>query len=87
MTSINEKGSTEHIDNLKSADDVDMSEAALVEAAVAYCEEETKLKLRQLFKLYTPAAAWSMLLSAALIMEGMDVGLVSDLLLMTWRYR
>lgn len=51
---------------------------ALVEAAAASSEAETKLPRKELFSRYWPAAVYSMLLSMALIMEGMDVGLINN---------
>jgi hypothetical protein len=51
-------------------------QSAQVQAAIAAGEAETKLPLSQLFKIYYPAALWSMALSAALVMDGMDTGLV-----------
>lgn len=53
------------------------AESDLVQRAIAAGDAETKLPLRQLVKIYYPAALWSMALSAALIMDGMDTGLVS----------
>lgn len=54
-----------------------LSETDLIELATKQGEEESKLGIKALFKLYYPAATWSMLLSTALIMEGMDTGIVS----------
>lgn len=51
---------------------------ALVEAAAASSEAETKLPRKELFRRYWPAATYSMLLSLALVMEGMDVGLINN---------
>lgn len=56
--------------------DKEYRESDLIEAAIATGEEETKLSLRVLFRTHGKAAMWSMLLSLALVMEGMDVGLV-----------
>ncbi|TPX06797.1 uncharacterized protein E0L32_002293 [Thyridium curvatum] len=50
----------------------------LIEAAIATGEEETQLPRKELFRRYWPAAVYSMLLSMALIMEGMDVGLINN---------
>jgi len=50
----------------------------LVEAAAAASESETKLPRGELFKRYRPAAIYSGLLSMALVMEGMDVGLINN---------
>lgn len=51
---------------------------ALVEAAAASSDAETKLPRKELFSRYWPAATYSMLLSLALVMEGMDVGLINN---------
>jgi len=51
----------------------------LIEAAVATNDEEASLPKKELFRRYAPATAFSMLLSLALVMEGMDVGLVNNL--------
>lgn len=53
-----------------------VAQSAQVQAAIAAGDAETKLPLSQLFKIYYPAALWSMALSAALVMDGMDTGLV-----------
>ncbi|KAK2022133.1 general substrate transporter [Colletotrichum zoysiae] len=50
----------------------------LIEAAAASSEEEGKLSRKELFSRYWPAATYSMLLSLALVMEGMDVGLINN---------
>lgn len=50
----------------------------LIEAAVRTSEEEAKLPRKELFARYLPAATYSMILSVALIMEGMDVGMVNN---------
>ena len=55
-----------------------MTQHQLVEAAAANSEEETKLPRLELFKRYKPAAIYSALLSLALVMEGMDVGLINN---------
>lgn len=52
--------------------------AELVEAAQLEGEEEAKLGFKRIVRLYYPAALWSMGLSLALVMEGMDVGLVNN---------
>ncbi|KAK8038284.1 alpha-glucosides permease MPH2/3 [Apiospora phragmitis] len=51
-------------------------DAVLIEAAIANSEKETQLLRKELFSRYWPGAVYSVLLSMALIMEGMDVGLV-----------
>lgn len=62
-----------------SAEDRDPStQQQLVEAAVASSESEIKLPRMELFKRYRPAVIYSALLSMALIMEGMDVGLINN---------
>lgn len=50
----------------------------VVAAAMAVVNEEKSLSFRQAFKMYWKAAAWSALLSTALVMEGYDVGIVSS---------
>ncbi|KAI9155110.1 alpha-glucosides permease MPH2/3 [Paramyrothecium foliicola] len=50
----------------------------LIEAAAATSDAEAKLPLKELFKMYGPAATFSALLSIALVMEGMDVGLINN---------
>jgi hypothetical protein len=61
----------------KQSHNVHFSSAAAVQAALATIEEERKLTFRQAFRMYWRAALWSAGLSAALIMEGYDVGIVS----------
>ncbi|KAM0330484.1 hypothetical protein ACHAQA_003428 [Verticillium albo-atrum] len=50
----------------------------LIEAAVAASDAESLLPRKELFSRYWPAAVYSMLLSLALVMEGMDVGLINN---------
>jgi hypothetical protein len=50
----------------------------LVEAAVAAGEEEARQGRKALFAMYGPAVIYSCLLSLALVMEGMDVGLINN---------
>ncbi|KAH7129198.1 alpha-glucosides permease MPH2/3 [Dactylonectria macrodidyma] len=50
----------------------------LIEAAVAASDAEALLPRKELFKRYWPAVVFSMLLSLALVMEGMDVGLINN---------
>lgn len=54
------------------------AQVELIDAAVATSEAETLLPRKELFKRYWPAAVYSMLLSLALVMEGMDVGLINN---------
>lgn len=75
--SAQEKGQAYRADTLDPVNDKDFRESDMIEAAIATGEEETRLGLRGLFKIHGKAAMWSMLLSLALVMEGMDVGLVS----------
>jgi hypothetical protein len=49
----------------------------LIEEALAQREEESKMSLWKIFKLYYPGATYGLLLSVALVMEGYDTGLVS----------
>jgi SP family general alpha glucoside:H+ symporter-like MFS transporter len=58
--------------------DVHFTEQQLVEAAAASSEAETQLPRLELFKRYRPAVIFSGLLSIALVMEGMDVGLINN---------
>ncbi|KXH37340.1 hypothetical protein CNYM01_11562 [Colletotrichum nymphaeae SA-01] len=80
----NEKGLPETLAKARSRS-VDHAEygtytpdIALIQAAAAASEEETRLPRKELVSRYLPAAIYSMLLSMALIMEGMDVGLVNN---------
>lgn len=57
---------------------VHLTQQQLVEAAAASSEAETRLPRMELFKRYRPAAIYSALLSIALVMEGMDVGLINN---------
>lgn len=50
----------------------------LIEGAVANNDQEATLPKKELFKMYGPATIYSMLLSLALVMEGMDVGLINN---------
>ncbi|CZT13075.1 related to alpha-glucoside transport protein [Rhynchosporium agropyri] len=50
----------------------------LIEAAGAASDQEASLPRRELFSRYAPAVIFSMLLSLALVMEGMDVGLINN---------
>lgn len=50
----------------------------LIEAAMARSDEEASLPKKELFKQYGPAVMFSMLLSLALVMEGMDTGLINN---------
>ncbi|KAH8895982.1 general substrate transporter [Thozetella sp. PMI_491] len=54
------------------------SQADLIEAAVIASDEECKLSRKELFSRYWPGVIFSGLLSMALIMEGMDVGLINN---------
>lgn len=59
-------------------DVLDRSQADLVEAAIAASDEESKIPRKELFSRYWPAVIFSGLLSLALVMEGMDVGLINN---------
>lgn len=50
----------------------------LIEAAVAASDAEALIPKKELFSRYWPAVTFSMLLSVALVMEGMDVGLINN---------
>ncbi|KAJ4154415.1 hypothetical protein NW765_015172 [Fusarium oxysporum] len=54
------------------------SQVELIEAAVAASDAECLLPKKELFSRYWPAVTFSMLLSVALVMEGMDVGLINN---------
>lgn len=51
---------------------------ARIEAAVAASNEEAKLPRKELLSRHWPAMVFSALLSLALVMEGMDVGLINN---------
>jgi hypothetical protein len=77
MSALAEKGEDHHAER-KVIDQALEDETLLIEAALARADEETRLGIRGIFKLYWRGAIWSMLLSLALVMEGMDVGLVNN---------
>jgi SP family general alpha glucoside:H+ symporter-like MFS transporter len=52
---------------------------AQIEAALRAAEEESSLPRKTLFKNYWPAVVYSSCLSLALVMEGMDLGMVNNL--------
>jgi SP family general alpha glucoside:H+ symporter-like MFS transporter len=54
------------------------TQADLVEAAVAAGKAEASIPRKELFSRYWPAVIYSGLLSMALVMEGMDVGLINN---------
>ncbi|ETS86526.1 hypothetical protein PFICI_00354 [Pestalotiopsis fici W106-1] len=66
-------GSIKHAEH-----EVGDSQAELIESAVAASDEEAKIPRKELFSRYWPAVIYSGLLSMALIMEGMDVGLINN---------
>ncbi|KAK1561510.1 uncharacterized protein LY79DRAFT_531306, partial [Colletotrichum navitas] len=72
----NEKSQTESADRAEYGSYT--PNVALIEAAAAASEKEGKLARKELFSRYWPAATYSMLLSLALVMEGMDVGLINN---------
>ncbi|KZL84062.1 maltose permease mal61 [Colletotrichum incanum] len=72
----NEKKQTQSVDHAEYGAYV--PDVALIEAAAAANEEEGNLPRKELFSRYWPAATYSMLLSLALVMEGMDVGLINN---------
>ncbi|GFZ45908.1 hypothetical protein JCM24511_03641 [Saitozyma sp. JCM 24511] len=51
---------------------------ALIDAAIAVAEYEKTLSFSRIFKLYWKGAVWSIVLSLALVMEGMDTGLINN---------
>lgn len=54
------------------------TQADLVQAAAATNDEQNLMPKTLLFKQYWPGITFSMLLSLALVMEGMDVGLINN---------
>ncbi|KAH7374725.1 alpha-glucosides permease MPH2/3 [Plectosphaerella cucumerina] len=54
-------------------------ETSQIEAALHAAEEESRLPRKTLFKNYWPAIVYSSLLSLALVMEGMDLGMLNNL--------
>lgn len=54
------------------------TQADLVQAAADANEEQNHMPKKLLFKQYWPGVTFSMLLSLALVMEGMDVGLINN---------
>lgn len=61
-----------------SEDPANIPTADLIEAAVNASDEEAGIPRKELFSRYWPAVMYSMLLSLALVMEGMDVGLINN---------
>ena len=54
------------------------SNSQLIEAAVQAADAENSLSRKELFARYKPAVFFSAALSVALVMEGMDVGLINN---------
>lgn len=77
-----EKFSTQHFASSGGDDVIDdtLKQDQIVASALVSGGDETKLSITQLFRMYWPGAMWSMLLSLALVMDGMDTGLVSSFL-------
>lgn len=79
MTTVQDSAKMESVPRPDSFDaGVHSTQQQLVEAAVSASEAETQLPRGELFKRYRPAAIYSCLLSMALVMEGMDVGLINN---------
>lgn len=78
MATVQDPAKVEAGPRTGSIDGIHMTQQQLVEAAVASSEAETLLPRMELFKRYRPAAIYSALLSIALVMEGMDVGLINN---------
>ncbi|OLN83339.1 Maltose permease MAL31-like protein 4 [Colletotrichum chlorophyti] len=80
----NEKGQAASVAKVKSGSvnhaeyGTYVPDTALIEAGADFQAEEIALPKKELIKRYYPAALYSMALSAALIMEGMDVGLINN---------
>ncbi|KAM0330613.1 hypothetical protein ACHAQA_003562 [Verticillium albo-atrum] len=60
-------------------DSQDAFQRAQIETALRVADEESRLSRKTLFKDYWPAVMYSSLLSFALVMEGMDLGMVNNL--------
>jgi hypothetical protein len=67
----------EEIAHVEGGKDQYGQHTTLIEEALAQREEESKMGLWKIFKLYYPGATYGLLLSVALVMEGYDTGLVS----------
>ena len=80
---LHDVGPTLAMANGDNVVDPTLADADLVQSAITAGEAETKLSLRTLMRIHYPAALWSMALSAALVMDGMDTGLVSGILART----
>ncbi|KAM5343363.1 hypothetical protein ACJ41O_011900 [Fusarium nematophilum] len=78
MAAVQEPGKVESPPVKHSEYGAQSSEVELIEAAVTASDAEALIPKKELFKRYWPAAVYSMLLSLALVMEGMDVGLVNN---------
>ena len=79
MATVQDSARTESVAQPDSFDaGIHSTQQQLVEAAVAASEAETQLPRMELFKRYRPALIYSSLLSMALVMEGMDVGLINN---------
>jgi MFS transporter, SP family, general alpha glucoside:H+ symporter len=72
-TNKTQSGSADHHEQI-----IDISQSDLIEAAVTASDEESKIPRKELFSRYWPAVVYSGLLSLALVMEGMDVGLINN---------
>lgn len=70
---VDDKEEIAHLEGAKGYE----QHTTLIEEALALREEEAKLGLWKIFKLYYPGATYGLLLSVALVMEGYDTGLVS----------
>jgi SP family general alpha glucoside:H+ symporter-like MFS transporter len=78
MAMVQDSEKMEAMQRPSSIDGAHLTQHQLVEAAAASSEAETKLPRKELFKRYRPAVIYSSLLSLALVMEGMDVGLINN---------
>jgi MFS transporter, SP family, general alpha glucoside:H+ symporter len=67
-----------HTEDRRSSWNGNSSQAELIEAAVAASADEAAIPRKELFSRYWPAVVFSALLSLALVMEGMDVGMINN---------
>jgi SP family general alpha glucoside:H+ symporter-like MFS transporter len=75
----NDLDTKEEISHFEGGKEDHGEHSTLIAEALAQVEEESKMSLWKIFKLYYPGATYGLLLSVALVMEGYDTGLVSSL--------
>lgn len=76
----NDLDAKEEISHFEGGKEEHEHHSTLIAEALAQVEEESKMSLWKIFKLYYPGATYGLLLSVALVMEGYDTGLVSFIL-------